>query len=283
MSRPIEEAGNKASLRAGTGDNVHRINIISSSMGKIADTVISTNKSMVIAAVAVGVPVIAAIALLFSSIAHLGIMLIPLLLVIVGAVLLGLNFLFINPSQGMQAVIGLRYWRELINGQAKRYLRKNNPYRFVKSDPQKASLEGMYRGRRRYLCIVKVHGSVTQTAFDEDLIRLRDINYASIRALDRTVIRTTVNKIGVPKVEPKQLAANQTRGMKLRQQEIIRGVRNQGRIQTIDTYILLDAPSWQDLQKKLANQYTYWNNGLVVTTQLLKGDQLKKTMLELFA
>ncbi len=283
MAKPIEEAGNKASLRAGTGDSPHRINVVSGSLGKIADSVISTNKSIIFAGAVMAFPIISMVGIIIASGVNYLALILPGLLIVIGSVLFGLNFFFINPSQGLQAKIGLRYWRELFSGQSKKYFIKATPYRFVKADGQKASLEGMYKGRHRFIAIAKVHGSVTQTAFDSDLAALRDLNYASIRALDRNTIRTTVNAIGVPKIEPKPLAANATEAMKVRRDEITRGVRQQGRIQTLDSYIMLDAPSWQELQKKLNNQITYWNNGLVVTAQILQGKQLKQTMDDLFA
>ena len=54
-------------------------------------------------------------------------------------------------------------------------------------------------------------------------------------------------------------------------------------MQTLDTYIMLDAPSWSELQKKVANQFTFYRQGLVVTAQVLSGDKLKETVQNLFA
>lgn len=130
--------------------------------------------------------------------------------------------------------------------------------------------------------MIKVHGTVSQTSFDDDLTQLAVINRNSLRALERTTVRTTINVIGKPAIVPKTIARNATPGMEQRLSEITRTVNNIRNAQTLDTYLMIDSPTWTELQKKVNNQIVFFRQGLVVTAQVLAGDELKETIHELF-
>ncbi|HJF09488.1 MAG TPA: hypothetical protein K8V23_01585 [Lactobacillus crispatus] len=277
-------SGNKTSLRASAGDQIHRIESISGNMGAIGDTLVSTMKSIILSAVALAAPILVLIFVFLagSGVKNLKHTWISVVIIVIGSIMFALNVFFVNPSRGNQLIVSFKYWQKLINGTSKRVLIHPEPYRFARQDPNRASLEGLYKGRKRYTCIFKVHGSVSQTSFEDDLEQLSAINRNSIRALERTTVRTIINSIGKPVIHPKVLAKNATPGMRQRLKEITDTVRSIGNAQTLDTYIMLDAPSWAELEKKISNQEVYFRQGLVVTAKLLAGDELKETMHKLF-
>lgn len=284
MAEPKYFSGNKMSLRSSALDQIKRIDSISGNLGAIGDSLVSTLKSILLSAATLAAPIIILIFVFvlgagFKNLKHTWL---PIIIIVIGSILLALNVFFVNPSRGSQFLVSLDYWHNLINNNQLRLLIHHKPYRFAKQDPNHASLEGIYRRHKRYTAIIKVHGSVSQTSFDDDLNQLCIINRNSLRALERTTVRTTINVIGKPKIEPKILAKNPTPGMKRRLQEITRTTKSIGNAQTMDTYIMLDSPTWSELQKKLASQITFFNQGLVVTARVLAGEELKETMNKLF-
>lgn len=288
MAEKKSFAGNKMSLRSGPGEQIHRISWLANNMHGLGDVLVSTQMS---ALAALGIGAVPLIILVFvflmsNGAKNIGHLWLPVILVITGAVLLALNIVFVNPSQGWQFKISFQYWHRLLANNQKGVVNHCMDYRFVKQDAEKASLESVdtIHHQRRYLAVIKVHGGVSPTSFDADLNRLCQLNYASIRALERSTVRTTVNAVGRPEIKPKILAKNSTPAMRRRQEEISRANRSgASQMQTLDTYIMLDAPSWSELQKKVANQFTFYRQGLVVTAQVLSGDKLKETVQTLFA
>lgn len=284
MAQPREYSGNKMSLRSSAGDQIHRIESISGNLGSIGDTLVSTNKSIILSIAVLALPNIIMIFIFMygSGIKNLKNTWIPILMVVIGSILMFLNVFFVNPSRGSQLIVSFDYWRKLIAENHERELIKHTPYRFARQDASRASLESVYKGHKRYTAVIKVHGAVSQTSFDDDLTQLTVINRNSLRALERTTVRTTINVIGKPKIENKNLSPNATPGMEQRLSEITRTVKNIRNAQTLDTYLMIDSPTWTELQKKVNNQIVFFRQGLVVTAQVLAGDELKQTIYDLF-
>lgn len=277
-------SGNKMSLRSTAAKQIKRIESISGNMGSIGDFLVSTWESILLSMAALAAPILV---LLFVFIMgngskYIGKSWISVVSIIIGAVLVSVNVFFVNPSQGSQAIVSFKYWYAKINGRSKQTVITLTPYRWAKQDGQKRTLETTYKGRRRYLSFIKIHGSVSQTTFDDELEQLWALNKNSIRALERTTVRTTINMIGRPKTAPKIIASNATPDMERRRDEIERSVKSLGRLQTINTYIVLDSPSYQELRKKVGNQFTYFRKGLVVTAQELKGEEVIDLIDQLF-
>ena len=285
MAQTKEYSGNKLSLRSSAGDQIHRIESISGNLGSIGDSLVSTMKSIILSIVALALPNLVMIGLLLngSGLKNLKHTWIPFVLCFIGSILLALNVFYVNPSRGSQLIVSFQYWKKIIDGGHNRELIKYTPYRFAKQDASHSSLESTYKGHKRYTAIIKVHGTVSQTSFNDDLEQLCAINRNSLRALERSTVRTTINIIGKPKIKPKTLAKNATPGMQQRLEEISRTVEGIGNAQTLDTYIMIDSPTWMELTKKVANQEVFFRQGLVVTAQVLSGDELKKIVQKLFA
>lgn len=285
MAQPQYFSGNKMSLRSSAGDQIHRIESISGNMGAIGDLLVSTMKSILLSLATLALPNIIMIVVFINGagIKNLKHTWIPIVIVVIGSVLLALNVFFVNPSRGSQLIVSFQYWQKLINENHKRELIMYTPYRFAKQDASHSSLESVYKGHKKYTAVLKVHGSVSETSFDDDLVQLNKLNANSLGALEHSTVRTTINAIGKPKIKPKVLAKNATPGMQQRSAEITRTVRSIGNTQTLDTYIMIDSPTWNELEKKVANQEVFFRQGLVVTAQVLSGDELKQTMQLLFA
>ena len=277
-------SGNKMSLRSSASKQIKRIESISGNLGSIGDFLVSTMESILLSMVATAAPLLVLIFVFImgNGIKYISSSWLAVVFILVGAVLLGLNVFFVNPSQGSQAIVSFKYWYTKINGRNKQTVIKLTPYRWAKQDGQHGTLESVYKGHRRYLACIKVHGSVSQTTFDSELEILWSLNRSSIRALERTTVRTTINMIGRPKTSPKIIAPNATPNMKKRRDEITKGVKSQGILQTIDTYVVLDSPSYQELRKKVNNQFTFYRQGLVVTAKQLYGEEINDLLQTLF-
>ena len=135
-------------------------------------------KSIILSAVALAAPILLLIFVFLagSGVKNLKHTWIPILMVVIGSILMFLNVFFVNPSRGSQLLVSFDYWRKLIADNHKRELVKYTPYRFARQDASRASLESVYKGHKRYTAVIKVHGTVSQTSFDDDLTQLAVIN-----------------------------------------------------------------------------------------------------------
>ena len=208
---------------------------------------------------------------------------VPFVGVIIGSFLIALNALFVNPSQGSQLIISINYLLSQFGDTNKRYWRKDRYFKFSSRTPDRTVLESKYKGRTHYTLVYKVQGMVSQTSFDDDLLYLKIINKNAINSLEKDTIRTTVNFIGIPRTKPKTLNPNATREMQLRQRTLSRIVTGLQDTQVLETYIVLDNESYDSLMKKARAHEVFFNQGMVVTYHMLKGDELKKLINKLYA
>lgn len=278
-------AGNKMSLRSTAMKQIKRINAISNSLGSLGDLLTSTFESIILAIVVLAVIVIIGFYATFG-ITHFNNVksnILPFVLICIAALIIALNVLLINPSQGSQAIVSIKYWvDEITSSKHIQELQKVKPYRFYKRSLDRSVLESRYKKHRHYTAIFRVQGSVSRTSFNEDLVTLRNLNENSLESLDRNTTRTIINLIETPKITQKAVAANATAEMKARSHRLNDVIKQLGDVQTLETYVVLDSRNTRQLKKAINNHYNYFSQGLVVTARLLKGNELKQTIQKLF-
>lgn len=285
MAEPRHDSGNKMSLRSTALQQLQRIDSLSNSMGSLGDFLVSTKASILTSIVVLGIPPIIEVFLLAGGAFAYNFFLtiFSIVLVILGAVLLALNTVFVNPSQGSQFLISLRYWREFFGSSKKGIWQKIKPYRFTKKSADRDVLESIYKGQKYYTAVFKVQGNVSRTSFENDLDILHNLNTESISGLERDTVRTTINFIGIPNTKPKILNPNATPEMIERQKVLNRVINQLGGVQMLETYVILDSRSYSALRKKIRAQKTFFNQGLVVSSRLLVGKELQDVMKKLFS
>lgn len=282
----VKEAGNKMSLRSTSIKQIKRISWISNNMGALGDLLTSTFESIIIASLTICVPLFIGFAICFQhnrgATAKENI--VPFVLIVIGSILLGINALMVNPSQGSQITVSFKYLNNYIGGNHHREIQDVKPYCFYKKAYNKSILESIYskNKRKHYIAVFRVQGSVSKTSFDSDLEILRNLNRGLLKTMDRTTTRTTINFIGSPQVEIKKVNPNATPAMRARAYDLYNAVQSLGDMQILKTYIILDSPSPRKLQKEINNHYNYFDRGLVVTAKLLNGNELKNTFRQLF-
>ena len=282
MAQFQPDSGNKMSLRSEALDQIKRIDSISRSMGSLGDFLVSTLLSILASLVIFAIFPLLALGLSTTG-AGLLKNSVPFIGVIIGSFLIALNALFVNPSQGSQLIISVNYLLSQFGDTNKRYWRKDRYFKFSIRNPDRTVLESKYKGRTHYTLVYKVQGMVSQTSFDDDLLYLKIINKNAINSLEKDTIRTTVNFIGIPRTKPKTLNPNATREMQLRQRTLSRIVTGLQDTQVLETYIVLDNESYDSLMKKARAHEVFFNQGMVVTYHMLKGDELKKLINKLYA
>ena len=282
MAQFQRDSGNKMSLRSEALDQIKRIDSISRSMGSLGDFLVSTLLSILASLVIFAIFPLLALGLSTTG-AGLLKNSVPFIGVIIGSFLIALNALFVNPSQGSQLIISVNYLLSQFGDTNKRYWRKDRYFKFSSRNPDRTVLESKYKGRTHYTLVYKVQGMVSQTSFDDDLLYLKIINKNAINSLEKDTIRTTVNFIGIPRTKPKTLNPNATREMQLRQRTLSRIVTGLQDTQVLETYIVLDNESYDSLMKKARAHEVFFNQGMVVTYHMLKGDELKKLINKLYA
>ncbi|WII29770.1 hypothetical protein [Ligilactobacillus salivarius] len=282
MAQFQPDSGNKMSLRSEALDQIKRIDSISRSMGSLGDFLVSTLLSILASLVIFAIFPLLALGLSTTG-AGLLKNSVPFVGVIIGSFLIALNALFVNPSQGSQLIISINYLLSQFGDTNKRYWRKDRYFKFSNRNPNRTVLESKYKGRTHYTLVYKVQGMVSQTSFDDDLLYLKIINKNAINSLEKDTIRTTVNFIGIPRTKPKTLNPNATREMQLRQRTLSRIVTGLQDTQVLETYIVLDNESYDSLMKKARAHEVFFNQGMVVTYHMLKGDELKKLINKLYA
>ena len=283
MAKRID-VGNKASLRARPDQQLKRIESISSHMGPIGDFFVSTWASILLSMVAVAAPIFLLILVMFGDDGTKVFVkdLIPMTMIIVGAILLALNVFFVHPTRGDELLVSLDYWFKSIHDDHRQELLKYKPMRFYKRSLDHSILEAQYKGHKHYLTIIKVQGTVSRTSFDADLAYLHDLNKGALEALEKDTERTIVNFIGQPKNKIKPLALNASPAMQDRAETLHRVVKDLGEMQSLETYVVLDSRSVNRLMRKVSNQFNFFNRGLVVSARVLKGKELKQIATRLF-
>lgn len=284
MAETHIESGNKMSLRSTALKQIKRIDAISNSLGSLGDLLVSTKESLLMSIIALAVPGMGGFffATMPTHYAKFGVNLAPFIMTLIAGIIIALNTMLVNPSQGSQLIVSFKYWINSMDNNSLQVLVDERPYRFYKNSLDRSIIESMWDGHKHYTSIIKVQGNVSRTSFDEDLKILEKINKNALESMDRQTVRTTINFIGTPKTKKKIAARNATPDMKYRTNELYRTIKSLGDMQTLETYIILDNRNPRRLQNAINNQFTYFQRGLVVTAHIEKDDELKKTMQLLF-
>ncbi len=280
MAKKTLYAGNKTSLRAGAFQQIHRVESIASALGVLGDLLVSTTLSCFLALAVLAVGALFGLHLMTSGAGFKNISgtVVPIVLVLAGSVLIALNVLFVNPSQGSQFVVSFKYWKDTLNNSQNGYLQKPRPFKFSRNSLDNSVVETMYKGKRYLFSVFKVQGKVSQTSFDDELEYLSMLNKEALGSLERDTVRTTVTFIGKPKIKRKKLAANATPEMAERLAEIEHITKSIRTAQTVETDVVIASPSTQILRNKCNAQRNFWERGLVTTYYTLKKDELKAFM-----
>lgn len=283
MAKKTSIAGNKMSLRQTAFTIVHRVEFISNMLGPLGDMLSSTWISIILSIVVGGFSIIGALLLvaLGTGLNNLGNVLLPFIAIVLGAALLTINVLMVNPSQGSQFKVSFRYWINELYDSKKGYRIKLKPFAFSKKSEEKDIIEQIFDGKRYYFTVIKIQGKVSQTSFDSDLLALSDLNKDSLGALERDTQRTVVNYIGTPHIKEKVLPSNATPAMKRRLETLSRVINELDDAQTLETYMILASKNYKILRVKRNNQFKHLNAGLVTTAYQIKGTEAKKVIKKL--
>lgn len=271
------------SLRQTAFTIVHRVEFISNILGPLGDMLSSTWISIILSIVVGGFSIIGALLLvaLGTGLNNLGNVLLPFIAIVLGAALLTINVLMVNPSQGSQFKVSFRYWINELYDSKKGYRIKLKPFAFSKKSEEKDIIEQIFDGKRYYFTVIKIQGKVSQTSFDSDLLALSDLNKDSLGALERDTQRTVVNYIGTPHIKEKVLPSNATPSMKRRLETLSRVINELDDAQTLETYMILASKNHKILRVKRNNQFKHLNAGLVTTAYQIKGTEAKKVIKKL--
>lgn len=283
MAKKTSIAGNKMSLRQTAFTIVHRVEFISNMLGPLGDMLSSTWISIILSIVVGGFSIIGALLLvaLGTGLNNLGNVLLPFIAIVLGAALLTINVLMVNPSQGSQFKVSFRYWINELYDSKKGYRIKLKPFAFSKKSEEKDIIEQIFDGKRYYFTVIKIQGKVSQTSFDSDLLALSDLNKDSLGALERDTQRTVVNYIGTPHIKEKVLPSNATPAMKRRLETLSRVINELDDAQTLETYMILASKNYKILRVKRNNQFKHLNAGLVTTAYQIRGTEAKKVIKKL--
>lgn len=271
------------SLRQTAFTIVHRVEFISNMLGPLGDMLSSTWISIILSIVVGGFSIIGALLLvaLGTGLNNLGNVLLPFIAIVLGAALLTINVLMVNPSQGSQFKVSFRYWINELYDSKKGYRIKLKPFAFSKKSEEKDIIEQIFDGKRYYFTVIKIQGKVSQTSFDSDLLALSDLNKDSLGALERDTQRTVVNYIGTPHIKEKVLPSNATPAMKRRLETLSRVINELDDAQTLETYMILASKNYKILRVKRNNQFKHLNAGLVTTAYQIRGTEAKKVIKKL--
>lgn len=280
MAKQTIYAGNKVSLRASAFQQIHRVESIASTLGVLGDMLVSTTLSCLIALASLGGGALYGFHLITTGpgLNDIAGTVIPALLVMAGTVLIALNVLFVNPSQGSQFVVSFKYWKDLVNDSQKGYLQKPKPFKLSKNSLDKSIIETISNKKRWFFNVFKVQGKVSTTSFDDELEYLSKLNKEALGSLERDTVRTTMTFIGKPKIRRKKTAVNATPEMEERIREIERVTKSIKNAQTIETFVVIASPNAQALRNKSNAQRNFWERGLVTMYYGLKENELKKFM-----
>ncbi|WP_279036236.1 MULTISPECIES: hypothetical protein [Lactobacillaceae] len=275
-------SGNKFSLRAKPTDMLRRWDFVSNRLNVLGDILISTWGSTIVTLVVliIGFFFIFRLFVKYNAIILQNIPVI--ILITIGTLCIALQTLFINPSEGSQFKVSIRFLRRKFYqlSKNKTYV-KLRPYRFARNTDERDVLVDNSNGN--FIAGYLVTGVVSPTSFDADLAFYTELNKTVLTNLEKDT--TLVTDVAINKVIAQKLALpdNATQEMIIeRNRRYNRSVQNREN-KNIEIRMFLVSPTIEILQKRRSNFEVQLSNGLVVGYYPLSGSGLKKSIRKIYS
>lgn len=281
MASKNKYSGNKFSLRAKPTDMLKRWEFVSSRLGVLGDILISTWGSTIITLVVliIGFFFIFRLVIKYNAIILQNIPVI--ILIIIGTLCMALQTLFINPSEGSQFKVSIRFLKRKFYQLSKnRTYVKLRPYRFARNTDERDILVDNSNGN--FIAGYSVIGVVSPTTFDDDLAFYTELNKTVLTNLEKDT--TLVTDVAINKVVARKLVLpdNATQEMIIeRNRRYNRSAQNHDN-KNIEIRMFLVSPTIEILQKRRSNLEAQLSNGLVVGYYQLSGADLKKGVKKIY-
>lgn len=276
-------SGNKFSLRGKPTDILKRISAISDHMGALGDILVSTWGSIIISLLVLIVGLFAIVFVVFQYKAIILKNIPAIILMFIGTICIALQFLLIDPSEGSQIMVSVRFlqrkFKQLTESKAFVKLR---PFRFVSEIETKDVIQKPVRGRLEYIAGYSVTGVVSPTSFEDDLEYYVQREAGVLANLERDTTLTTT--VSISKVKPKKLdvPSNASQGMLIERQQRYQRIAKNVNNKKIVTNMFLTAPTLETLQKRRQNLEAQLAGGLVVGYSRLANRDFKKALKDIY-
>lgn len=272
-----DATGNRFSLRARAEDQIKRVDL---PIGALKDVLVTTWGGVLKGIVVVGmIGFLILHAFTSNGGATLLENIVPVILIIIGGSLIAVNAMLTNPAKGSQLRVSVKFliqrYRRRRQGKGRRDWR---PFYFDPDDPRKETLVGQFRGKRVFLAVFTVRGSVSPVTFDADLQYLGELNHQLIGLMERDTVVSKVNAIKTNQIKPIELPRNATPKMIAKQREIYQignvGANNQ-KLETTEIYCTRTKNRLRHVVEAAERKY---DQGLVVGYKRLGDRELKERM-----
>ncbi|WP_221642238.1 hypothetical protein [Listeria booriae] len=276
-------AGNKYSLRAKTWHMIKRIDFISNRLGAMGDLLVTTWMGIILSLLTLAAGGFGIVQGIISNGMHTALVNTPaMLLILIGSLLIALNFLMTNPSMGLQVVVSIRFLFLKTKDKEGKKSFEFNPFRFVEGIESKSVLETIVEGQSRFLVVYSVRGAVSPVCFDNDLNELAGLNSRLLFNIERDTVLGTLISIQSSKVEEKTLPPNATEAM-IRKRDINYDVTSKLQYnQQLQTLVVISAPSLDVLRSRIESVEVIFRQGLVIGYSRLQGEDARKAMQEIY-
>ncbi len=280
-----ELSGNKYSLRAKSYHMIRRVDFISNHLGALGDLLVTTMIGFILAILTLAGAAGLIVYAIFGEQGHTAVAnIIPSLMIAIGGVLVALNVLLTNPSQGLQFSVSMRFLRKKISSKSISGVTvQYNPFRFAEGIDSKSILEMEVNGKIKYLAMYRVRGTISPVCFDVELNELAGLNSRLLHAMERDTVLTTINTVNASKVEKRNLPENATESMK-RKRDINYEVTSQLKYnQQLSTLVIISTDTLDVMRSRIESFEIICRQGIVVGRLRLEGEELKSAVQEIYS
>lgn len=279
----VKTAGNRFNLRSQWYNQIKKTDAVNSVLGSLSNVLVTTWGGLFMGIGTLGIGVFLIVKLVTANGAKTLVANIPaILMVVIGFILIALNVVLTNPTMGSQLKVSLRFIAYKVANFSTRHKHQSlrNTYRISSDDPDVIEINA--RGRRQYMAMYQVRGTISPVTFDDELERLERVNGQLLTNLGRDVQITKLVEVQTARVMPVALPKNATQGMRdlaKKQYQVARVIPDN---QQLTSYIMIIAPSTRTLYEHLPFVETAFSQGLVISSQRLSGEKAKKEISKVY-
>lgn len=270
--------GNKVNLRSKATGQIKRVEQLSSILGALGDFLVTTWGGIIAMLAFFAVALI----IMFSILSKLPIevlvkSVVPVILIVVGVLLLGLNIMLTNPVQGSQLMVSVKFLIDKIKkiNTSARDREKFKDFSFY--DEDQTIVQQNYKGKRRYMTVFSIRGIVSPVTFasDQEIAAAADSNL--LRNIGRSTVLSTVVTLKKTTVKKRFLPRNATPAMIAKRELQYKITSDAHHNQQIETVNILCAKSIESLRGQTEHLKAAYSRGLVIGYRQLQGKEIKRT------
>lgn len=199
-----------------------------------------------------------------------------LLIYLLGVIILTLELLLTNPSQGSQLLVSIRYLiHKYENSSGVKKSKMINTYSFLKRNI-KSNVVMIKDKNIYYMAVYSVKGTISPITFDNQLKMLDDLNRGLLSDLDRDTSIVVSNDISEVNIKRYNMPDNATSDMKRIAEYNFQITKNLSNTQQLKTTVLITSPSETILRERTNSVERRFRQGLVIDYKRLTGSQMKQ-------